>query len=84
MVKFGRELWWSSSPISLLKPGHLELIAQDQVHVDFEDPQGERAHCLSGQTNKNDISPFKSMLILQFQLSISLLQLIYIKNTVNY
>ena len=49
MVEVGRDLWRSSGPTSLLKQGHLKLVAQDHVQMDFEDLQGWRLHNLSGQ-----------------------------------
>ncbi|XP_068785779.1 uncharacterized protein [Struthio camelus] len=49
MVEVGRDLWRSSSPNPLLKPGPLEHIAQDRVQAGFEYLQGRRLHYLSGQ-----------------------------------
>ena len=49
MVEVGRDLWRSSSPISLLKQDLLERITQGYVQVAFEYLQGMRLHSLSGQ-----------------------------------
>jgi len=49
MVEVGRGLWRPSGLTTLLKQGHLELVAQDHVHTAFEYLQGWRLHRLSGQ-----------------------------------
>ena len=50
MVQVGRQLLRSTSPIPLLKQGHLEPVAQDPVQSGFEYLQGRRLRSLSGQT----------------------------------
>ena len=49
MAEVGRDLWRSSAPTTLLKQGHLQLVAQDHVQTAFEYLQGWRIHNLSGQ-----------------------------------
>jgi len=42
MAEAGRDLWRSFCPTPLLKQGHLELVAQDNVRMAFEYLQGGR------------------------------------------
>lgn len=49
MIETGRGLWGSSGPILHLRWGHLELIAQDYIHMFFEYLQGGRLHSLPWQ-----------------------------------
>lgn len=49
MADVGRELWKSSGPISLLKQGFLEPVAQDHIQLAFECLQARRLCNLSGQ-----------------------------------
>lgn len=52
-AEVGRDLWMSSSPISLFKLGHLEQVAKDHFQTAFEDlhkkesPQAHWATCLN-------------------------------------
>lgn len=48
-VEFGRDLWRSSCPTSLLKQGNQKLVAQGQVQEGFEYLQRGRLHNLHGQ-----------------------------------
>lgn len=48
MVKVGRDLWRSFSPLLLLRQGNLELVAQDHEQI-FTYFQGERFYYLSGE-----------------------------------
>lgn len=48
MVEVGSGLWKSSGLNSLLKQGHLQLIAQDHIQTEFEYLQKWRMHKLSG------------------------------------
>jgi len=49
MVGVGRDLCGSSSPIPLLKQGHLQQAAQDFVQVGLEYLHRRRLHNLPGQ-----------------------------------
>lgn len=40
MVEVGRDIWRSFSTTCLIKQRHLEWVAQDHVHVTFEDLLG--------------------------------------------
>jgi len=46
MAEFGRDLWRWSGPISLLKQGHPELVAQDHVQRAFEYSPGDSTNSL--------------------------------------
>jgi len=50
MLGVGRDLWGSSSPMPLLKQGHLQQAAQDLVQVGPEYLQRKRIHSPSGQS----------------------------------
>ena len=47
MAEVGGDFWRSSGPTLLLKPGHLELAAQDHVQMALDCLQGWRVHHLS-------------------------------------
>jgi len=49
MVEVGRDLWRATALISLLKQGHLELVAQDHVQMASAYLHGYRLHGLSGK-----------------------------------
>lgn len=49
MVEVSRDLLRSSGPNTLLKQGHLEMVAQDRVQMASEDLQGLRLHNTSEQ-----------------------------------
>ena len=49
MVGVGRDLWASSSPNPLMKPGHLAQVAQDFVQAGLEYFLRRRIHNLPGQ-----------------------------------
>lgn len=49
MIEVGMDFWRSSGPSLLLKQDHLEMVAQDQVHVAFKYLQEQRLHVLPEQ-----------------------------------
>jgi len=49
MVQIRRDLWRSSGPTPLLKPGYLKHVAQDHVQIFSEYLQGGKLHSLLGQ-----------------------------------
>jgi len=62
MLRVGRDLCGSSSPIPLLKQGHLEQAAQDLVQAGLEYLQRRRLHNLPGATCSS--APSKLVLVL--------------------
>ena len=72
----GRDLCGSSSPIPLLKQGHLQQDAQDLVQMGFEYLQRRRLHNLPGQPVPVLRHPQREEVLPRVQLELPLLQFV--------
>jgi len=76
MVGGERDLWASSSPMPLLKQGHLKQDAQDLVLADLEYLHRRRIHNPSGQPVPVFCHPQSEEVLPHVQLQLPLLQFV--------
>ena len=76
MVGAGKDLWWLSSPTPLLKPGHVEHIAQDLIQVGLEYLQRRRLHNLPGQPAPGLCHPQREEVLPHVQTELPVLQVV--------
>ena len=74
MLRFGKDLWGSSSPIPLPKQGHLQQAQQDPVQAGLEYLQRRRIHKLPGQPVPGLRHPQSEEVLPHLQMELPLLQ----------
>ena len=78
MVRVGRDLCGSSSPIPLPKQGHIQQAAQDLIQVGFEYLRKTRFHNTSGQPVPVLCLPQRKEVFAHVQIELLMLQFVHI------